>query len=175
MLTAGEIHRTQMIGLLGERLSSARAAVQLYQAALEAMKARGGPYQSVRAHLRLIHEEKKAHVEWLEEKLRALGAGVEQAPAGPVAVIEVIAVLSEAADPARLFESLLTAEVYDNGGWEMLLDLAVRSADDEMAEEIRQLLREEQEHFLFVGRMVARYTRGVALDETPSVLEQMPG
>jgi hypothetical protein len=174
MQTEGEINRGKAIELLSERLAFARVSVALYGTVLQRLRQRGGPYDSVRGHLRLILEEKKSHQEWLQEKVSALGGDTEQAPGNSLLREEwanIVAGLGEGTEPGPLFESLLTAEVYDNGGWEMLLELAERFADEEMAGEIRQMLHEEQEHFLFVGRFVARFARSSILDETPLVLE----
>jgi hypothetical protein len=173
MQTEGEINRGKAIELLSERLAFARVSVALYDTVLERLRQRGGPYDSVRGHLRLIREEKKGHQEWLEEKVGTLGGDTEQ-PGNSLLREEwanIVAGLGEGTEPGPLFESLLTAEVSDNGGWEMLLELAERFADEEMTGEIRQMLHEEQEHFLFVGRFVARFARSRILDETPIVLE----
>lgn len=174
MQMLGETNRAKAIELLSERLAFTRAAVSLYDAVLERLQSRGGPYATLRGHLRVIREEKKAQEEWLEETLRAFGGDTEQAPAGsplPEEWTNILAGLSEDAAPSRFFESLLAAEVYDSGGWERLLDLAQQACDDDAADEFRQRLHEEEEHFLFVGRIVARFARGPTLEDEASSLE----
>src|SRR5881628_899278 len=120
MLTLGEANRTRAIELASERLAFARAAVELYDEVLERLQTREGPYASLRGHLRVIREEKKAQEEWLEEKVRTLGGDVDRTPGSELLLRDewasIVAVLNDDEQPARLFESLLMAELYDSGG-----------------------------------------------------------
>ena len=170
MRTAGEIQRAEAIELLSERLLFARAAVELLELVQARIGARGGPYESVRAHLWRMREEKQAQCEWLEEQLRLRGRDPGRLPAG-----HSLAVMQAEAAPAQMFESLLRAEIYDAGGWEALLDHAARAADDGLAEQMRQMLREEEEHLLYVSRVVARFARDGRLEDAPIVVEAAPG
>jgi hypothetical protein len=176
MRTLGEANRAKAIELASERLAFSRAAVELYDAVMEKLSDREGPYASVRGHLRVIREEKKAQEEFLEEKVRSLGGSVDQTPGSELLLrtewTSIVAVLNDDEEPARLFESLLMAELYDSGGWEQLLALAEEACDAEAAGEFRQRLRQEEEHFLFVGRIVSRFARSATLEERAPILEE---
>jgi hypothetical protein len=175
MQTLGEANRAKAIELLSERLAFARASVELYDAVLLQLLGRGGPYATVRGHLRVIREEKKAQEEWLEEKLRALGGDVDRTPGRSLLLrtewTNIVELLNDDAQPARLFEALLMAEVYDSGGWEQLLELAGQACDEDAADEFRQRLHEEEEHFLFAGRIVAKFARGADLGDGATAIE----
>src|SRR4051812_2327590 len=126
MLLKDEDGRARAIELLSERLLFEQAAVALYDSVLERLGARGGPYEAVKAHLRRIREEKKANEEFLSDELRGLGGG--QPSDHSLLLLEewrgiAEALADEEADPSRLFHALMLAEVYDSGGWELLLDL----------------------------------------------------
>jgi hypothetical protein len=176
MYKLGETDRARAIDLMSERLAFARAAVVLYDMVLERLRLRGGPYASVRGHLLVIREEKKAHEEWLEEQVRALGGDVDPTPGSALLLrdewVSIVEVLTDEVGPARLFQALLMTEVYDNGGWDQLVDLAAQADDEEAGDEFRQRLHEEQEHFLFVGRIVARLARNEILDQVVTTLEE---
>jgi hypothetical protein len=176
MQTLGEANRARAIELASERLAFSRAAVALYDAVLAGLRNREGPYASVRGHLRVIREEKKAHEEFLEDKVRSLGGDVDQTPGSEILLRDewtaIVAVLNDDEQPARLFEALMMAELYDSGGWEMLLELAEEACDEEAADEFRQRLHEDEEHFLFVGRIVARFARTGTLEERAPILEE---
>ena len=75
------------------------------------------------------------------------------------------------AEPVWLFHVLLSAEVIDNVGWELLLELADRAQDDEAREAFQQRLHEEQQHLLLVSHLAAVFARGEALDEALTTLE----
>ena len=175
MRKVGATHRSKVISLLNERLAFERAALQIYGGVLEKLRSFGGPYQSVQARLRLIREEERAHEEWLQEQLRALGGGPDGESDGLLRVkaesrrIEGAMMVEH--DPAALFRLLLGLEVSDVGGWELLLELADRAQDDEAREAFRQRLEEEQEHFRFVSHLAAVSTGSRILDETVITLE----
>ncbi|MGZ6143254.1 MAG: ferritin-like domain-containing protein [Myxococcales bacterium] len=152
--------------LLAGRLAVERAAVELYDAVLERLGRRSGPFTSIRTHLRLIREEEKSHEEWLEEKLSSLGGDVD----ARATRLEPPA-LAEGAEPAQLFQTLLRAELSDTAGWELLVELAERAQDPEALEAFTQRLHEEQEHLLFLGHLVAVHTNGPAFDATMTMLE----
>ena len=165
MRKVGAVYRSKVIGLLGERLSFERASVRLYDAALERLQARGGPFEAVLAHLRRVREEEKSHEEWLEENLRLLGGAPDKvaSPRRDLALGDP--------DPAQLFHLLLAEKISNLGGWEVLVELAERAQDGEARREFRQRLDEEQEHFRFLSRTAAIFTRSDLLDETVTTLE----
>ena len=173
MRQVGATHRHKVIELLSERLAFERAAVNLYQAVLGRLAGRGGPYESVKAHLRHICEEEKEHQEWLEGQLSALGD--DGTPVGVLRIQGELRRMEEAVsgelEPAQLFRALLDAEAADNAGWELLVELAERAQDEEARDAFQQRLHEEQEHFLFASHIAAVFASSEILDETVTTLE----
>jgi hypothetical protein len=58
-----------------------------------------------------------------------------------------------------MFHALLTTELADNAGWELLIELADDVDDDEMRREFKKRLHEEEEHLIFVRRAVMAFAR----------------
>lgn len=167
-------HRSKVMALLEERLEFERAAVELYAAVLDKLESRGGAFDSVRAHLRCILEEERAHEEWLAEQLSALGGTIDAAAPPRVRGEwrrigdQVLA----AHDPADLFVALREVEMLDSAGWELLRELAERAQDDEARAAFGQRAREEAEHLLFVNRMAAILGNSELLDEALTTIEE---
>ena len=176
MRTVSRTHRSKVVELLIERLAFERATIKLYDTILEKLRPRGGPYASVKAHLRHIREEEKAHEDWLEEQLQTLGGDAHVETDRSLLVRREWRRIEEDAggdqEPADLFHALLNAEVIDNAGWELLLELADRAHDGEAREAFQQRLHEEQEHLLFVSHIAAVFARSGVLDETVTTLEE---
>src|SRR5205814_4025454 len=57
------------------------------------------------------------------------------------------------------FHALLTAELADNAGWDLLVQLADEIGDREAKKQFKKRLREEEEHLLFVRETVLELTR----------------
>lgn len=168
-------HRSRVIELLGERLAFERAAGKLYDAVLEKLRSRGGPFESVRARLRFIREEEKAHQEWLEEQVQSLGGDPDRETDGSLLLRAEWRLIAEETEgehePVELFQALLRAELLDNGGWEVLVELADRAQDEEARNALLQRLHEEQEHLLFVSHLVSVFARSELLDGAVNALE----
>ena len=168
-------HRSMVIALLRDRLDFERAVGALYSTVLQRLDPRGGPFDSVRAHLRRIREEEKSHEEWLEEQLRAIGGGRgEEEP--PLTVRSELRRIGEqidgTADPARLFAALRDAELADGAGWELLRELADRAQDGEARDAFDQRLSEEHQHMIFVNRMAAVFANSELLDKTLTTMDE---
>jgi hypothetical protein len=69
-------------------------------------------------------------------------------------------------------EGILIAELTDNDGWSMLIDVATTLGEDEMAEEFRQALAAEDEHLV----RVRKWLRNANLaDATMDLSDQAEG
>ena len=62
--------------------------------------------------------------------------------------------------------ALLTAELVDNAGWELLLELADDADDADARREFRKRLHEEEEHLIFMRRAVVAFARRNVLGQT---------
>src|SRR5216684_2411405 len=68
-----------------------------------------------------------------------------------------------------LLRMLLTAELADTAGWDLLVRVAGEFGDREARREFKERHREEQEHVLFVRKVVERFVKR-ELQEQPMPL-----
>ena len=140
---------TAFIDKLGERLAFERTGTRLYEALLTKLDAspswEGGPTWTELVRFR---DEEAAHFALLRRSMEELGADpTAQTPSADVVGVASMGLLQVVTDPrttlAQSLTALLTAELTDNDGWEMLVDVAEAMKQDEMAE--RFLRAQEQE------------------------------
>jgi bacterioferritin (cytochrome b1) len=155
---------TKVIDLLSERLAFERSGVRLYDTLLSRLRASEDPaLKSLLGEVKEYREEEREHEEWLEEQIRALGGDAN-------AVTEhAILVQAESEGVERVmrrdqsiphdFHALLTAELADNAGWDLLVQLAEEFGDSEAKKEFRKRLDEEEKHLLFVRKTLLELTR----------------
>lgn len=153
--------RAKLIDILNERLAFERAGVKLYDRVLERMRS-GGDENVVRMvpEMERHRHEEKEHEEWLEQLIRALGGDAHAETEKSRLVtreskgIEEV-VMSDAELP-HLFHALLAAELVDNAGWDLLVQLADEAGDRAIKREFKRRLHEEEDHLLFVRKAVEK-------------------
>jgi rubrerythrin len=161
----------KLIDLLSERLFFEREAVKLYDALMAKLVRSNDPeihrtLWTLRAH----RNEEKAHEEWLEAQILALGGDV-MAVTDLVALARTEAVGIEAIvldgdnEPVHLFHALLAAELADNAGWDLLVALADEAGDRDAKKQLKMRLHEEDDHVAFARRALASLTRSSVLGE----------
>lgn len=163
MLTTGVAKLTGnnpevLIDKLGERLAFERTGVRLYEALIA--KCRAAPAQPLSVPLeRLAHfrDEEARHLELVERTIASLGADpTAQTPGADVAAMTSQGVLQVLTDPrttvAQSLNAILTAEMSDNAGWELLIGLARQAGLDNIAAEFEPALTAEREHMQSVRR-----------------------
>ena len=159
---------SRVIDLLSERLAFERAGVKLYDKILPRMRSNAAARRML-DQMQEHRDEEKEHEEWLEEQIRSLG-GDPHTPSE-----KSILVLAESRgiehvierDP-RLphdFHALLTAELADNAGWDLLVQLADEVGDREAKKEFKKRLHEEAQHLLFVRKAVEQFAKEEILGE----------
>ena len=107
-------------------------------------------------------EEEKEHEEWLEEQIRALG-GDAHSPSEHSILVQaesegIERVMRRDDSIAHDFHALLTAELADNAGWDLLLQLADEFGDRKAKKEFKKRLHAEEKHLLFVRETLLRLT-----------------
>jgi bacterioferritin (cytochrome b1) len=154
----------RVLDLLNERLAFERAGVKLYEKVLLRMRNSGDP-RIAGMYERFQHnrDEEKEHEEWLEEQIRALG-GDPHAPSEKSILVKAESEGIEHVvmrDPNLLhdFHALLTAELADNAGWELLASLASEFGDRDAKKEFKNRLHEEEKHLLVVRAAVAELAK----------------
>jgi ferritin-like protein len=147
---------TVLIDKLGERLAFERTGVRLYQGALVKFDVHGswegGP---TRDGLQRILNDELSHFALVSESMVKLGAD----PTAMTPCADVVAVASQGipavvSDPRTNLRdtlgALLMAELTDNAGWEMLIELARGLGHDTLADRFQLALDAEAEHLVMV-------------------------
>jgi len=160
-----ETNKAKVIDLLTERLHFERAAVKLYDAILAKMQRSNDPSMGrLFGPMQDFRDEEKTHEEWLTDQIRALGGDVD----ADTEMSKLVETESEGigkvvlnGDPsvAHSFHALLTAELVDNAGWQLLIQLADEADDAEARKMFKKFLHEEEEHVIFVRRVVTMFAR----------------
>lgn len=158
-----------LLDKLGERLAFERTGTRLYDALL--VKCESDPdtmvsSMSLDAVLQ-IRDDELAHFRQLTQAIESLGGDpTAQTPCADLAGVESMGLMQVLSDPrtslTQSLHAILTAELVDNTGWEMLIALAENQGQKDMADEFRICLQEEQEHLENVQRWFNEATLGKA-------------
>ena len=163
-------NKTRLIDFLNERLTFERAGVKLYDRIIEKVRASTMPqFQRMLDDLVEHRGEEKEHEEWLEAQIRSLGGDahaqtemsrlVTRESAGIEQVIEN--------DPEipHLLHALLAAELVDNAGWDLLVELADEAGDHSAKREFKKRLHEEEDHLTLIRQAVENFAVEQVLPE----------
>lgn len=155
-----------LLDKLGERLAFERTGARLYQAVMDKLEAiapettrTAGP---TFAELEEIQEDELRHFELVREAIEELGGdATAMTPSADVAGVATSGVLQVASDPrTRLpecLQALLTAELVDNDGWELLVELADALGHVELTEAFREAALQEHTHLQLVRRWLSEH------------------
>jgi bacterioferritin (cytochrome b1) len=165
-----EKNKDKVIDVLNERLTFERSGVKLYDAIVGNMqRSKNAEIARMLAPMRAHRDQEKEHEEWLEEQIRALGGDAH----GQTEMSELITAESAGIEKVvtgdqnlvHQMHALLTAELVDNSGWELLLELADDADDADARREFRRRLHEEEEHLIFMRRAVVAFARRSVLGQ----------
>jgi rubrerythrin len=159
---------TVFIDKLGERLGFERSGVRLYEAALSKFDVHGtwagGPS---REQLEKIMLDELAHFALIRDVIEKLGAD----PTAVTPSADLVSVASKGIpavlqDPRtnliQCLEALMVAELTDNAGWELLIELAQGLGQTELVERFEAALGTEAEHLQLVRRWLIAGVSGEA-------------
>ncbi len=153
-----------LVDKLGERLSFERGGTRLYDSLLVKCRAAPTPLPAddIDALERFRHQERQ-HAALLTDELKRLGADpTAQTPCADLVGVESMGLVQAMNDPrTSLVQSLhvmLDAELIDNTGWDLLIELAKSSGHEDMADRFKIASQQEAEHLLHVRRLVERLT-----------------
>jgi bacterioferritin (cytochrome b1) len=156
-------NRTKVIDVLNERLAFERAGVKLYDQILSKIRTSEdevvvGLLEDMEKH----RNEEKEHEEWLEEQIRALGGDAHTETEKSRLVTResqgIEQVIMNDPEIPHLFHALLAAELVDNAGWDLLVDLADEAGDKDAKKAFKTRLHEEEDHLLLVRRAVEKFS-----------------
>lgn len=150
-----------LIDKLGERLAFERGGVRLYDALLAKAKAIDTLDKSMLQTLQHFREEEAEHLALVKAAIEKLGADpTAMTPCADVAGCLNMGVMETITDPrtnlAQCLNALLTAELSDNAGWELLIDLANASGQGDIADSFAKALSQEQVHMQTVKEWLSQ-------------------
>ena len=150
-----------MLDKLSERLAFERMGTRLYEALFNKVETLGevspGPTLD---QIRHIGEEELEHFLLLSETITELGGDpTVESPCADVAGVASMGIMQVLNDPrttvTQCLQALLTAELTDNAGWELLIELADGLGYQEMKAEFETALSHEEEHLQNVRNWVS--------------------
>ena len=156
-----ELGMAVLLDKLSERLAFERMGTRLYEALLNKVEVLGettpGPTLEQIEH---IGREEMEHFLMLNRTITDMGGDpTVQSPCADVAGVASMGIMQVLTDPrtsvAQCLQALLTAELTDNAGWELLIQLADNLGQDEMKAEFETALANEEEHLQNVRTWVS--------------------
>lgn len=172
-------HPEMLIDKLGERLAFERAGTRLYDALITKYQAavaaageellRNDPGSTPGTELpempldtlQRIRAEELEHFKLVAEAMESIGADpTAQTPCADISAVASMGVMQVLTDPrttlAQCLNAVLTAEMTDNAGWELLVELAEQSGHTDMASRFRHALYEEDQHLAIVKNWLSK-------------------
>jgi ferritin-like protein len=156
------------IDKLGERLAFERTGTRLYEAALGKFEVfgswEGGPS---REQLEQVLADERAHFLLVKESMLQLGADpTAVTPSADLVSVVSMGLPKALSDPRtnlrQCLEALLVAELSDNAGWELLIELARGLGKDDLVARFQVALDAEALHLQWVTKWVAAGALGEA-------------
>src|SRR5690349_138926 len=141
-----------LLDKLSERLAFERMGVRLYEALFNKCETLGetspGPTLE---DIRHIGTEELDHFLMLNETITDLGGDpTVESPSADIAAVASMGIMQVLTDPRssvpQCLQALLTAELTDNAGWELLIEMASTLGYDDMREQFETALVHEEEH-----------------------------
>lgn len=148
-------HNPEMfINKLGERLAYERSGVRIYEAFIEKCQgatANQGAVAIPIERLQKFCRQEGEHMQLVKECLLTLGADpTAQTPDADVAGVASLGLMKVIHDPrtsiAQSLEAMLSIEMTDNAAWDLLVKLAEDVGMDDMADQFRVALKQEDIH-----------------------------
>ncbi len=144
-----------LLDKMGERLAFERTGVRLYEALLAKYDAPApvGPGANApsRKDIERICRQEHEHFLLMMEAMRMVGGDpTAMTPAADVTANISSGLPKVLLDPrstfAQCLDAILVAELADNDGWSLLIDLAEANGQDELAARFRKAYETEEEH-----------------------------
>jgi ferritin-like metal-binding protein YciE len=147
-----EVGIAVLLDKLSERIAFERMGTRLYEALLNKCETLGesSPGPSLE-QIRHIGEEELEHFLLLNRVVNEIGGDpTVQSPCADVAGVASLGIMQVLTDPrssmTQCLQAMLIAELTDNAGWELLIQLADNLGFQEMKTEFESALENEEEH-----------------------------
>jgi bacterioferritin (cytochrome b1) len=151
-----ELGTAVLLDKLGERLAFERVGTRLYEALYSKCEVLGEPAPGpTLEEIRHIGNEELQHFLMLNKAITEMGGDpTVQTPCADVIGVASLGIAQVLTDPRssipQCLNALLTAELTDNAGWELLITLAENLGYSDMKEEFEAALEDEETHLLSV-------------------------
>jgi rubrerythrin len=175
-LSANADRISVLLDKLGERLAFERQGTRLYEAFLQKLET--APAQHINGpsseDLRHICDEELQHFKLLQKAITEVGGDATiQTPSADVAGVLSHGVFQIVSDRRttipQTLQAMLTAELADNDGWQMLKELSGKLEYSDLEEECEKAFREEQEHLKKVRQWLSDMTLTEAVGDQDSL------
>jgi bacterioferritin (cytochrome b1) len=150
-----------LLDKLSERLAFERMGTRLYEVLLNKCETLGesSPGPTIE-EIRHIGEEELEHFLMLNRTITEIGGDpTVESPSADIAGVASMGIMQVLTDPrssmAQCLQVLLTAELTDNAGWQLLIELADNLGYQEMKAEFETALANEEEHLQNVRNWLA--------------------
>lgn len=171
-----QTNTAKLLDMLTARLVYERTGVRLYDGIIAKIELSADTrFRPMLETLRHNRAEEKEHEEWLEAQIRSLGGDphimtrlAELEDEESRGVVNVI--LDGHTEIPHLIHALLTAELADNAGWDLLVRLADEAGDKVAKREMQKRMAHEIEHLAFLREAMKRSAQGDVL----GVSREMP-
>jgi hypothetical protein len=177
-LAADADRMSVLLDKLGERLAFERQGTRLYEAFLQKLAQApiqngGGPTSE---DLRHICEEELEHFKLLQKTIAEIGGDATvQTPSADVVGVLSHGIVQVVSDPRttipQALQAVLSAELADNDGWQMLNEVAGQLGYSDLATKCEKAFQEEQEHLENVRGWLSEMTLAEALGEEQAVAD----
>jgi rubrerythrin len=153
-------HPEVFIDKLGARLAFERTGTRLYDALLSKCMARRDEVEGLPLDdLLEFREEEAKHFILVSEALKVLGADpTAETPGADVEAVASVGLMQVLTDPrtsvTQSLHAIHIAELADHDGWQLLIKLAERLEQGDMARDFRQALMEEERHLTTIRELV---------------------
>jgi rubrerythrin len=147
-----------LIDKLGERLAFERAGTRLYDALIAKFDAMDTGDTSMQLHeLQRIRADEARHFTMIAAAIESIGGDpTAQTPSADLVGVEALGLIQVVTDPrttlAQSLHAMLTAELSDRAGWEVLMILAEQSGQAALNSDFAIALQQEQEHLELVQK-----------------------
>lgn len=159
------VNMDALVDKLCERLAVETGGVDIYRAAIAKVDD-----PTVAARLEHFMQDEADHRDLLEAYLTRLGVRERDTPSARLAGHEgkaYLELIGEAQTPAQVLNILLTVELMDENGWEMIINLGRDLGDDDLVRTLDAALQEEKDHLRGVRGMLAQMTRALMTSGAP--------
>lgn len=146
-----------LINKLGERLAYERSGVRLYESMIRKCEnAKSGPKIPI-DELRHFQSEEEEHFQLVKKTMQSLGADpTAETPDADVIGVASMGLQKVLCDPrtsvGQCLAAMLSIELTDYAGWELLIELADKMGLDDSVKEFRRALKEEEDHLKHIRR-----------------------